>query len=141
MPRFVWALPVALLLAACGNQQAGYQITDNKHSLSITRSQEYPGARWDTWLVISNFPECQRRHALKDTGDKFGMDLYRPEPNVFILNQGKRWYVAAMAGCRMQQFTTEPPEPGEQIGRFETKEGELVYTSLEKPADGAGKAP
>ena len=102
MRSILSAIVGALLLAACGNQQAGYIITDNKHSLSITRTQDYPGARWDTRLVISNFPECQRRHMLKDTGDKFTADLYRTEPNVFILNQGKRWYVAATSGCRMQ---------------------------------------
>lgn len=140
MRSILSAIVGALLLAACGNQQAGYIITDNKHSLSITRTQDYPGARWDTRLVISNFPECQRRHMLKDTGDKFTADLYRTEPNVFILNQGKRWYVAATSGCRMQQFDAEPPEPGELIGRFEIKDDALVFSSLEKPAADAARA-
>ena len=134
MQRALIVLATTTLLAGCGSQQAGYQITDNKHSLSITRTQDYPMARWDTRLVISNFPDCQRRYTLKDTGDKVGIDLYRTEPGLFILNQGKRWYVAASAGCRMQMFEEAPPEPGELIGRFETKDDVLVYTSLEKPA-------
>ena len=65
---------------------------------------------------------------------------FRTEPNVFILNQGKRWYVAATSGCRMQQFDAEPPEPGELIGRFEIRDDALVFSSLEKPAADAARA-
>ena len=128
------ALLGAIVLAGCGSQQAGYQITDNEHSLSITRSQQYPGATWDTWLVVSRFPDCVRRHELKSTGDKFKMDVYRFEPGVFVLNQGKRWYAAETKTCRSQMYKEAPPEPGVLVGTFQIKGEELVFVGLEKPA-------
>ncbi|MBK6906122.1 MAG: hypothetical protein IPH08_02935 [Rhodocyclaceae bacterium] len=126
---------VLTVLAGCGSQQAGYQIVDRHHSISVSRDQQYPGSKWDTKLVVSRFPECQRRYTLAPSGDKFKMDLYRVEPGVFILNQGKTWYVAETKECRHQKFDSVPPEPGELIGTFQTKEEELVFVSKEKKGD------
>ena len=131
---------LAGLLAGCGSQQAGYQITDRNHSITITRDQPYPGAKWDTWLVVSRFPECQRRYPLTQTADKFKLDLYRVEPGVFIVNQGKNWHVAETKGCQQQKYTTPPPEPGDLIGTFQTRGDVLVYLSKEEPADKDGGA-
>lgn len=135
MTRIALAL-ATLLLAACGSQQAGYQITDRNHSLSVTRDQPYLGANWDNWLVVTRFPECQRRYALKESSSEaFKMDVYRVEQGVFILNHGKRWYIAETRTCRWQQYESEPPQPGELIGSFRTRDDQLVW----EPAEAKGK--
>jgi outer membrane lipoprotein-sorting protein len=133
-------IALALLVSACGQQQVGYQITDRNHSISVTRAQQYPGSKWDTFLVVTRFPECQRRYPLTQTGDKFKLDLYRVEPGVFIVNQGKNWHVAETKECRQQKYDKAPPEPGELIGTFQTKEKELVYISKEAKAEGEESA-
>lgn len=127
--RSLWLAAVSmLLLGACGSQQAGYQITDRNHSLSVTRDQQYPGSDWINHLVVSRFPECQRRYKLKESPDaSFKMDVYRVEPGVFILNHGKRWYIAETGACRWQQYENPPPEPGELIGSFENKGDTLAW--------------
>lgn len=135
MNRGVVLVILVMVLSACGSQQAAYQIVDRHHSISVTRDQQYPGAKWDTKLVVSRFPECQRRYTLAQSGDKFKMDVYRVEPGVFILNQGKAWYVAETKECRYQKFDSVPPEPGELVGTFQVKNEELVFVSKEKKAD------
>ncbi len=136
--RWIALFFILIGLAGCGSQQVGYQITDRHHSISVTRAQQYPGARWDTWLVVSRFPECQRRYELAKSGDKFKLDLYRVEPGVFIANQGKAWYVMETKECRQQKYDAPPPEPGELIGTFQVKDDALVYVNKEaKPADAA----
>lgn len=140
MKRTLFALLMTLLLAACGSQQASYEITDRNHSLSVTRDQQYPGAKWDTWLVVARFPECQRRYALAQSGDKFKLDLYRVEPGVYIINQAKLWYVIETKECRQQKYDSAPPEPGDLIGTFLTKDEQLVYVSKDdKATDSADK--
>lgn len=128
------AATVVALLAGCGQQQVGYQIDGRNHSLSVTRDQPYPMADWEVYLVVSRFPECQRRHKLKSSAaDGFKMDVYRVQPGVYILNRGKLWFVAETKECQMQQYKEPPPEPGELIGTFVTKDGELTWDSKEKP--------
>ncbi len=131
--RALWVLAAAFLVG-CGNQQAGYQIVDRHHSISVTRSQQYPGSKWDTWLVVSRFPECLRRYKINQTLDKFKMDLYRVEPGVFIANQGKNWFVMETKECRQQKYAEPPPEPGDLIGTFQTKADQLVWISKEEKA-------
>ncbi len=121
-------LAAAFVLVACGSQQAGYQITDRHHSLSVTRDQQYPGSDWTNYLVVTRFPECQRRYKLKDSAtDSFKMDVYLVEPQVFILNHGKRWYIAETKSCKWQAYESPPPEPGELIGTFQTKDDGLTW--------------
>ena len=117
----------ALILTGCGSQQTSYQIDGNNHALSVTRTQDYPGADWTNYLVVARYPECQRRYRLKDTGDNFKMDVYLVKPGVFILNQSKRWYVTETDKCQWQQYPEPPPEPGDLIGTFQTKAGELIW--------------
>ena len=143
MTRLLVLLVATLMLAGCGSQQAAYEIDgDNKHALSITRTQDYPGSDWKNYLVVSRFPECQRRYRLGDTGDNYKVDVYRVQPGVFILNQSKRWYVTETQACRWQQYAEPPPEPGELIGSFQTKADELVWIDLEaRTEDATGRAP
>jgi hypothetical protein len=125
---------LSLGLAGCGSQQAAYDFSNGLESLSVTRDQQYPGSNWDTRLIVARDPECQRRYTLKATGDKFKMAVYRYEPGVFLLNQGKRWYVAETRTCRWQMYDEAPPEPGELIGNFVIKDEKLAYVSEEKKA-------
>jgi hypothetical protein len=118
------------MLAACGSQQVGYQITDRNHSLSVTREQQYPGSDWTNHVIVTRFPECQRRYKLKDsTSDSFKADVYLVEPQVYILNHGKRWYIAETKACQWQQYDEPPPEPGTLIGTFQTKGDQLTWNA------------
>jgi hypothetical protein len=141
MMKHALILMTTLALAACGGtQDAAYLIDGSQHSLTLTRQQAFIGGDWATELVVARFPPCQRRHPLKElVGDKVKMDVYRTDPGVFILNAGKRWYVTETATCRLEQFKTPPPEPGELIGTFQFVEGKLDYKNKEekKPAAGA----
>ena len=139
--RLVITATVALLTAGCGSQQTGYQITDRNHSLSVTREQQYPGSDWTNHFVVSRFPECQRRYKLKDSPtDAFKLDVYRVEPQVFIINHGKLWYVAETKACGWQQYKEPPPEPGELIGTFQSRDDALQWVDkTEKKDDKAAK--
>ena len=70
MKHLMMIFGAAMILAGCGSQQAGYQITDRNHSLSISRDQQYPGSDWTNHLIVSRFPECQRRYKLKESTTK-----------------------------------------------------------------------
>lgn len=123
----------ALLLSACGNNQmASLEVGDRDHSISIIREQAYLSGPWETTLIVAGFPKCQRRYPLKGmAADKIKMAVYRPEPGVFILNAGKRWYVAELQSCGFQMYQEPPPEPGVIVGSFQIKDGVLSY--LAKP--------
>lgn len=117
-----------LVLAACGSQQVGYQITDRNHSLSVTREQQYPGSDWTNHVVVTRFPECQRRYKLRDsTNNSFKLDVYLVEPHVYIFNHGKRWYIGETRECKWQEYDTPPPAPGDLIGTFQVKDEQLVW--------------
>ena len=137
MMRRLTLLFATLILAGCGSQQGAYQIDGNNHALSVTRTQDYPGSDWTNYLVVSRYPDCQRRYRLKDTGDNFKLDIYRVKPGVFILNQSKRWYVTETQACQWQQFPEPPPEPGELIGTLQTKADELVWIDKQEKKDQA----
>lgn len=135
------ALLSALLLTGCAKEPAAFLIEGGDHSLTIERNKPYFwSSGWELDLVVTRYPECQRRHPMKKAGDKkFRIDLYRTQPGVFILNQGKRWYIAETRDCRMQQYEEEPPEPGEYIGTFREKNNEFIFTPYEPEKNGKGK--
>ena len=138
MKNLLILLPV-LLLGACGDtQQAAYLIGGSQHSLTLTRQQDFAGAEWNTELVVAHIPECQRRYFLTGRiGDTVKLDVYRAEPGVFILNQGKHWFVTETKTCLFQEFKVPPPEPGELVGGFVLTDGKLAYKSREAAAAGA----
>lgn len=135
------ALCAAPLLLGCEIEPAAYLIDGGDHSLTIERRKPYFWSDgWELELVVARYPECQRRHALKKAGEKVRVDLYRVEPGVFILNQGKRWYVAETRECRMQMYETPPPEPGELLGTFRVKNGRFGFVPVEEePAKAKSK--
>ncbi|HLA34424.1 MAG TPA: hypothetical protein VJ001_06100 [Rhodocyclaceae bacterium] len=143
MKRALTATALSLLfLAACGDSQHAAYVIGQNHSLTLTRQQDYYNGPWTTDLVVARFPACQRRHPLENlTGNKLKMEVYRPEPGVFILNSGKRWYVTETETCQFDQYKTPPPEPGEKIGFFQLKKGELIYVSTEEKPPEPGVAP
>lgn len=121
-------LVLAMLLAGCVKEPAGYKIEGGNHSLTIERNKPYFWSEgWELDLIVTRYPDCQRRYPLKKTGEKVRVHLYRTQPYVFILNQGKRWYVAETGACVMQQFEEEPPEPGEYLGSFRVKGGVFTF--------------
>jgi hypothetical protein len=121
----------SLLLSACGdNQQAFLNIGDRGQSLAVVRDQAYWGGPWRTEVIIANLPQCQRRYPVEGLdADKIRLDVYQPEPGVFILNAGKRWYVTELQNCGFQFYQDPPPEPGEMVGSFRVKNNALQFTS------------
>ncbi|MDP2811092.1 MAG: hypothetical protein Q8O34_13170 [Rhodocyclaceae bacterium] len=119
----------ALLLAGCGSEMASYLIAGSEINMTLERTKPYFwSGGWDLAMIVRLDPVCQRRHKLrKIAAESFKVDVYSPERGVFILNQGKRWYVAQLKTCEMQQFDEAPPAPGELVGTFRTSGGEFKF--------------
>ncbi len=129
----------AALLAGCTQEPAGFLIEGGNHSLTVERNKPYFWSDgWELDLIVTRYPECQRRHAMKKAGEKVRVDLYRTPTGAFILNQGKRWYVAETKDCRMQQFEDEPPEPGEYLGAFRVKNDVFAFVPASDAKNGKG---
>jgi hypothetical protein len=126
------ALCVAALLGACGgNDSASYLIDGTgDHALTLFRDKAFLWSDgWDLQLVVTNQPDCQRRHTLKRGGDgNFKLTVYRSGDGAYILKQGKRWYVTELRSCRLQQYEEAPPAPGDPIGAFDAKGGVLHFS-------------
>lgn len=135
--RVAAVLPFTLLLAGCEIEPAAYLIDGGNHSLTVERKKDYFwSSGWELDLVVTRYPDCQRRYPLKKAGEKVRVDLYRVETGAFILNQGKHWYVAETRDCRFQQFADEPAEPGEYLGAFRPKDGELTFVPNKNNKEG-----
>ncbi|MBI5109150.1 MAG: hypothetical protein HZA62_10420 [Rhodocyclales bacterium] len=125
---------LALLLTACGNTQSAYLDDGGGLSLSVVREQSYLGGPWHSTLISAATPRCQKRHRLEGLSeDGFQLKVFRPEPGVYILNSGKRWYVTELRNCEFQTYKSPPPFPGEAIGRFEAASQVLAFIA-DKPA-------
>ncbi|MDD5247620.1 MAG: hypothetical protein PHY45_01455 [Rhodocyclaceae bacterium] len=128
----------AVLLAGCGRDDtASLMIDGNDTALTLERVKPYVWSdEWDLDLVVRRFPDCQRRHKLNPArGEAFKMDVFAPEPGVFIVKQGKRWYVTQLKDCDLQAFKEAPPEPGTPVGSFAEKDGVLKF--VKAPAAGS----
>ncbi|MDP1525928.1 MAG: hypothetical protein Q8M20_08970 [Rhodocyclaceae bacterium] len=122
------ALLTVPLLLGCVKEPAAFLIQGGDHSLTIERNKPYFWSDgWELDLITARYPDCQRRHPLKKAAERMRIDLYRVEQGVFILNQGKRWYITETRDCRMQQFDEEPPEAGEFIGSFREKNEAFLF--------------
>lgn len=125
---------LATLLTACGGSQFAFLDDGGGLTLSVVREQSYLGGPWQSTLIAAARPRCQKRHPLEGmTEDGFQLRVFRPEPGVYILNSGKRWFVTELRNCEFQAYKTPPPFPGEAIGRFESANTGLAYIA-DKPA-------
>ena len=122
-------------LAGCKSESASYQIGGSRdHALTLDKNKPFLWSKaWELEVVVSNSPVCLRRHRLKDAPEADPeVVVHAPELGAFILRQGKRWYVAEMGACRLQEFPEPPPVPGDLVGTFKTKDGKLRFIP-EKP--------
>jgi len=120
----VFAMLVAFLLSGCREEPAAFLINGSTHSMTIERSKPYFWSDgWELEIIIRHHPDCQRRYPLQKAGERVRIDLYQPDPNIFILHQNKHWYVTETSTCRMQQYEEAPPEPGEFVGSFRVRGG------------------
>lgn len=140
MKRGLIAILAALSLVACVKEPVAYQIEGGGHSLTLERNKPYFwSSGWELDLIVARYPECQRRHELKKVkSEKLRVDLYSPEPFVYILNQGNNWYIAETRQCRMQPFEEPPAEPGAFLGSFRVKGGQFAFVPATN-GDGEGK--
>jgi len=126
-----------LLLAACSKDPAAYMIAGSEVAITVERIQSnFWSSGWELDLIVRQHPNCQRRHHLKPTsGSSVKVDVYSPERGIFILRQGKRWYVTDLRTCGFDTFKEPPPEPGELMGTFREKDG--VFKFVENKDRGA----
>jgi hypothetical protein len=138
MPLFA-----VLLLPACSKDPAAYMIAGSEVAITVERIQSnFWTSGWELDLIVRQHPNCQRRHHLKPTsGGKVKVEVYSPEPAVYILRQGKRWYVTELRNCGFQAYKEPPPEPGDLIGAFQEKDGVFKFVeSKDKVAKENGSA-
>lgn len=125
---------LGLLLAGCGASQHAYHDGGGGQSLSVVREQGYLGGPWKSTLVSAATPRCQKRHVLEGMVEaNFQLKVFRPEPGVFILNAGPRWFVTELQNCEFQAYRVPPPFPGDAVGRFEVRNNSLEFIA-DKPA-------
>ena len=122
---------LVLLLGACAKEPAAYLVAGNDVAITLERIQPYFWSTgWELDLIARQAPNCQRRHHLKPTkNDKLKVEVYTPERGVFILRQGKRWYVTDLRTCEMSTYKEPPPEPGELVGTFQVKDGTFKFVA------------
>ncbi len=130
---------LSLLLAGCAKEPAAFLIAGNDVAITLERIQPYFWSTgWELDVILRQHPNCQRRHHLKPTvSAKVKVEVYSPEPAVYILRQGKRWYVTELRTCGFESFKEPPPEPGELLGVFQEKGG--IFKFVENK-DKAGQA-
>ena len=140
MKSVTLVVTAALVLAACAKDPAAMLISGNEISITVERVQPYFwSSGWELSVITRRHPDCQRRYALKPTSaSRVKVDIFNPEPAVYILRQGKRWYVTELKTCGFQAYKDPPPEPGELIGSFYEKSGvfQFVANASKAPAKG-----
>lgn len=128
--RGISTAALLLVLAGCGSSDtASFMLDGNETALTLERIKPYVWSEgWELELVVRRNPECQRRHILKAVpGDVTKVELFTPEPYVFVIRQGKRWYVTELKSCQLQAFKEAPPEPGTPVGVFQVKNDKFTF--------------
>lgn len=120
---------LALSLAGCAKEPAAYEIAGPEIALTVERIKpNFWTSGWELDVIARQHPNCQRRHHLKPTkSEKVQVDVYTPARGVYILRQGKRWYVTDLRTCALETFKEPPPEPGELVGTFMEKNGAFKF--------------
>lgn len=131
-----WIGLSALLLAACTSEPTSYLIDGADVSITVERTKPYFWSRgWELSMVVRRNRECQRRYDMKAAGEDVKIDLFTPEPGVYIMNQGSRWYVTELQGCGFQAYQSAPPEPGDLLGSFQEKGGVFKFVESKRKAE------
>jgi hypothetical protein len=138
LPIALWGWS-AVLLSGCSVEPASYLIAGSEVALTVERTKpNFWTEGWELSLVTRRNPECQRRYALKRTvGNNVRVEVYNAEPGVYILRQGKRWYVTELTKCGFDTFKEPPPEPGELLGAFQEEAGVFKFVG---PTEKGGKS-
>ncbi|MDR0715842.1 MAG: hypothetical protein LBF50_00290 [Azoarcus sp.] len=134
--RILAPLAVLPLVTACENSATAMPIDGKNHALILVREQSY---FWKDevrqYIVASRLPHCQRRVSIHP--DRTGMvpiDVYEAGDLLWALHQGGRWYLASTGECRVQDWNnTGGQPPGAAAGRFEPREGAIVFTPAPAP--------
>lgn len=138
--RLLCLLPL-LLLSACSDQRATFEIKGSAHSLSLVRVTTFP---WDKTakysLVASRMPDCMRKHALPAAGLNVKTEVYSPGNDAWVIRQNGRMFVTETRTCDGFARLDKEPEGGlgDLAGVFEMRGGNLVFTAApktEKPAE------
>jgi hypothetical protein len=141
--RRLLLLSLLMLIGACAKEPAAYLIAGSEIAITVERIKpNFWSSGWELDLIARQHPNCQRRHHLKPTkSDKVKVEVYTPQRGVFILRQGKRWYVTDLRTCALDTFADPPPEPGELVGSFMVKDGEFKFVeNKDHTARGEGPA-
>lgn len=134
-----WIIACVALLAGCAKEPAAYLISGSEIAITVERTRPYFWSKgWELDLIVRQHPNCQRRHHMKPTsGGNVRVDVFSPERGVFILRQGKRWYVTELRECGFADYAEPPPEPGELLGAFREQEGTFRFVENKDKAVGA----
>lgn len=121
----------ALVLAACENDAASYQIGGSKdHALTLIREQRYFWDRDSTVaLVVARYPDCQRRHALNQTpAGEPAAELFQTGAQSFLLRNGTSWYAIDTQGCTLQPAGAPAAgAAGDALGKFDRQGDKLRF--------------
>jgi hypothetical protein len=113
-------LPIVLvvLLTGCENSGVSYMIDgDKEHSISLTREQ--------IWV----FGDEVRQYA-SDTTNFTEMKIYQNDTRLFVAQQGPNWWAVGTEECKVQTFKSAPADPGDLVGSFKRKDGDLVFVPV-----------
>ncbi|MDB5801876.1 MAG: hypothetical protein JWL63_2815 [Rhodocyclales bacterium] len=134
MKRLAWLpLLLSLFLTGCENSGASFLIDNDKnHSISLLREQRwFWSGEVEQKLVAARFPSCQRRVEVDpDTTAFTEMKLYQHDDRVFVTQQGSWWWAVSTDSCVVQKFATPPKDPGELVGTFKRKDGNVVFVPV-----------
>jgi hypothetical protein len=125
-----WILPlIVLAMTGCARDPAAYMIAGSEIAITVERIKpNFWSSGWELDLIVRQHPNCQRRYHLKPiAGGSVKVDVFSPERGIFILRQGKRWYVTDLRTCGYEPFKEPPPEPGELMGTFREKDGAFTF--------------
>lgn len=132
------ALVVALLLAACSDQRASYEIKGSANSLSLIRVTGMPWEKTAEYsIVAARLPDCMRRHAMGKAPLNAKVEIYSPGNDAWIVKVGSRMYVTETRSCEGFAKLDKVPDGGlgPLMGTFEMRAETLVFTAA--PAQAA----
>ena len=138
-PRHLPPLFAALLLTACVNDVATYQIDGSRdHTLSLVREQQYFWSdKVDMHLIVSRMPHCLRRHDLGGGTAKTRVEVWQVPSGAFIIRVGNRMFATETQTC--ESFARIEGEPatgmGELKGVFRVDQGKLTFAREAVPGD------